>query len=351
MKPGSLLILLLIFFYPPFISGQNKEIKISENLKVVQLTDNTYFHTSNDNNGIIYHSNGEAIIVSTPDNDLETRNLLSWVKNSLQAKITGYIIDRWHPDAMGGLNAVHEARIKSYANELTRTIAQNKNLPVPQIGFNENLKLKVGNQYIICDYLGAAHTEDGIVVWIPQDKILFGGNKVRNFKGWYGNIGDANLNEWSNTISKVKAKYGDARIVIPGHGKYGGTELLDYTIEFYKPHKWGGILKHHNIQVPDVFTDCGDIFEIADSVFTVDKKRYLSKATVFVMNSERYIKIQSPIIIHEPEKKMVSSGVGRLQIYRKDTNEIIEDLYYKQLYVNLRDDEVGWTIIIKEAIR
>ncbi|GEM_PF-5553099 len=48
---------------------------------------------------------------------------------------------------------------------------------------------------------------------------------------------------------------------------------------------------------------------------------------------------------------MISSDCGRLQIFNKETYELLEDLYYKQLYVNLREDEVEWTIIIKEAIR
>ena len=60
------------------------------------------------------------------------------------------------------------------------------------------------------------------MVWLPNEKILFGGNQVRA-KGWYGNIGDANLREWSNTIARVKDLYGDAKIVIPGHGHYGGN--------------------------------------------------------------------------------------------------------------------------------
>lgn len=350
MKTQIILTALLFFSYFPFISAQH-EIKISDNLKVIRLTNNIYIHTGNDNNGIIYHSNDEAIIVSTPESDPETLNLINWVKNNLKVKIVGYVIDRWHPDAMGGLDAVHESGIKSYANELTRTISKNKNLPVPQTGFEEKMELKVGNASIICDYLGETHTEDGIVVWIPEEKILFGGNGVRSIGSWYGNIGDANLKEWSNTISRVKDKYGDAKIVIPGHGKYGGTDLLDYTINLYKPHKWGKILKYHDIQVLPVFHQYGDIFEIAESDSIAQGKRYLNNATAFMINNERYLKIQSPTIIHEPDNKMISSGYGRLQIYRKETNQIIQDLYYNQLYVNLRDDEVGWTIIIKEVFR
>lgn len=348
MSTKFILTLFILSIFVPVLFGQ--EIKLSDNLKLIKLTEHTYLHTGNDNNGIVFINNGEAVIVSTPETEKETQILIDWVKNQ-KIKIVGYIIDRWHPDAMGGINAVNKSGIKSYSNELTRKICKEKGLPIPQNGFSPKLELNVGGEKLICDYLGSAHTEDGIVVWIPKDKVLFGGNEVRSSGGWYGNIGDANLKEWSNTISKVKEIYGTAKVVIPGHGQYGGVELLDYTIDLYKPSKWGNILKTHDIRVLPVFNDFDDIFEIAQSDSIVGNKRYLKDATVFVNHSQKYLKIVSPSVVHNMEDKMISSDSGRLQIFRKETNELIEDLYYKQLYVNLRDDEVEWTIIIKEATR
>ena len=48
-----------------------------------------------------------------------------------------------------------------------------------------------------------------------------------------GNLEDANVDEWSATVRKAKSAYPEAQIVIPGHGKIGGTDLLDYTIEMF----------------------------------------------------------------------------------------------------------------------
>lgn len=149
----------------------------------------------------------------------------------------------------------------------------------------------------------------------------------------------------------MKENYGTAEIVIPGHGKSGGVELLDYTINMYKPGKWGAILKIHNIQVLPVFNNFDNIFEVAQSDSIAGDKRYLKDATVFVNHSQKYLKIVSPDIVHRVNSKMISSDSGRLQIFAKETNELIDDLYYKQLSVNLRDDEVEWTVIIKEVIR
>lgn len=59
----------------------------------------------------------------------------------------------------------------------------------------------------------------------------------------------------------------------------------------------------------------------------------------------------SPEIVHSVDERMIFSDTSRLQIFDKETNEMIEDLYYRQLFVHLREDEVEWTIIIKEAFR
>lgn len=49
-----------------------------------------------------------------------------------------------------------------------------------------------------------------------------------------GNLEDANVATWSTTVSKVKSTFPGISQVIPGHGKIGGTELLDYTEEMFK---------------------------------------------------------------------------------------------------------------------
>ncbi len=57
---------------------------------------------------------------------------------------------------------------------------------------------------------------------------------VKAIEAGKGNLEDANANEWSKTVQKVKAKYPENTIVIPGHGKVGGIELLDFTIRLFE---------------------------------------------------------------------------------------------------------------------
>ncbi|MFC2138093.1 subclass B1 metallo-beta-lactamase, long type [Bacteroidota bacterium] len=334
--------------------SQEQNIGLSQKFQLTKLSEQVYIHTYDNSNGIIYINDGEAIIVSTPPSDEITSDLINHVQNEFQSKIVGYVIDRWHPDAMEGLDVVHEAGIESFANEITCNIAIEKKLPIPKNSFHEKLELKVGDKKMICHYFGPAHTEDGIVVWIPDEKVLFGGNEIRNYNGWIGNITDANLLKWSETIEKVKEEYGHAKIVIPGHGLHGGPELLDYTINLYTPSKWGEILKKHNISPKPIFDEYDRVFITADQDSVTDNEvKYYKNAIVFIDKDDQYVMIESPQIQHIIPIQRISSDYGRIRILNKipDSNIQEVDGYYKRLILNLRDDEVKMEIILRELIR
>ena len=117
----------------------------------------------------------------------------------------------------------------------TIDIAKTKNLPVPAHGFKDSLNLQLGSTAINCYYLGAGHSMDNIVVWIPSEKVLFPGCLVKeiNAKG-LGNTVDGDLKAYPETIEKVLRKFPDAKIVIPGHGAFGGIELVRHTKKLLK---------------------------------------------------------------------------------------------------------------------
>lgn len=91
------------------------------------------------------------------------------------------------------------------------------------------------NKLIEVFYPGEGHSPDNIVVWLPEYKVLFGGCLVKELdsKG-LGNTTDANLEQWPISINKVLEKYPDAEVVIPGHGNWGGIELIEHTLELLK---------------------------------------------------------------------------------------------------------------------
>jgi len=60
--------------------------------------------------------------------------------------------------------------------------------------------------------------------------------KSKDSKG-LGSLSDAVVPDWDITISKLMKRYPDIRTVIPGHGDFGGTELLMHTIDLVEKEK------------------------------------------------------------------------------------------------------------------
>lgn len=220
-----------------------KVIYKTSDLVITQVSENSFVHTSYKQthdfgnvpcNGLIVRDSNEAIIFDTPTNDTSSNELIKWIKEKLQCKINAVIPTHFHDDCLGGLKAFHDNNIASYANVKTIELAKANNLPVPQNGFNDSLILKVGNKNITAKFFGEGHTKDNIVGYFPSENIMFGGCLIKTLDASKGYLGDANVAAWSATVEKVKEAYADVKVVVPGHGKYGNIELLDYTINLFK---------------------------------------------------------------------------------------------------------------------
>jgi glyoxylase-like metal-dependent hydrolase (beta-lactamase superfamily II) len=88
--------------------------------------------------------------------------------------------------------------------------------------------LSLGGETVEIFYPGPAHSPDNIVVYFPSAKLLFGGCMVRA-DGQLGNLTDADLKKWPESIRKLR-KY-DARLIVPGHGINFSPSMLEETEE------------------------------------------------------------------------------------------------------------------------
>lgn len=224
-----------------YAQQHENRISVGDNIYLVRVSENAYVHVSYDDmagfgrvgsNGLLFIQNGEAFLFDSPVTEATTRKLVDFLSDSMKLTIKGFIPNHWHDDCMGGLAYLHSLGIPSYANQMTIDIARSRNLPVPQHGFTDSLQLKLGDRDIFCYYFGAAHSLDNIVVWIPSEKVLFPGCMIKAMKSVnLGNTADGDTTAYPVTIAKVKVRFSHAVVVIPGHGDFGGTELIDHTIK------------------------------------------------------------------------------------------------------------------------
>jgi len=222
---------------------REKEVYRSEILSIVRISKHIYQHISYletkdfgkiSCNGMIVTNKNEAIVFDTPVDDRSSSELIEWITKTLESKIIAIIPTHYHADNLGGLNEFHNQEIASYAYNNTIQIAEKNGYPVPQHSFDKYLELKAGDEKVFIEFLGEGHTCDNVIGYFPKENIMFGGCLIKENGAGKGNLEEANVEEWPETVKKVKMKYPKTKKIIPGHGESGGIELLDYTIKLFE---------------------------------------------------------------------------------------------------------------------
>lgn len=221
---------------------QPKIIYQTDDLIITQLSEHSYQHTSYfrsedfgkvDCNGMIIQDENEAVVFDTPADSVSSIELISWVNSKLNKKIVAIIATHFHVDCVGGLIEFHKAKIPSYANFKTIELTKQKGFNIPKNGFKDSLVVNVGSKKVEAKFLGEGHTQDNVVGYFPSEHIMFGGCLIKELGAGKGNLEDANIAQWPKTIEKIKKEFPSVKLIIPGHGKYGNQELLDYTSKLF----------------------------------------------------------------------------------------------------------------------
>jgi glyoxylase-like metal-dependent hydrolase (beta-lactamase superfamily II) len=97
---------------------------------------------------------------------------------------------------------------------LFRSVESIPHLTYPTITFETAMTINLGNRIVELKHLGAGHTRGDIIAWIPDCKALFSGDLLEYGATPY--CGDAQLEEWPETLRKIKAL--NAETAVPGRG-------------------------------------------------------------------------------------------------------------------------------------
>ncbi len=100
----------------------------------------------------------------------------------------------------------------------------------PDVTLNDRLTLFRGSREIQIVFLGRAHTGGDIVVYFPQDKLVFTGDILFGGPSF---LGDGYVDEWPETLQNLKAL--DFDIVVPGHGPpLTDLSSIEKSQEYYR---------------------------------------------------------------------------------------------------------------------
>ncbi|WP_373048645.1 subclass B1 metallo-beta-lactamase [Vulgatibacter sp.] len=215
-----------------------EHVDLGDDLELRELADGLWLHVSSKempgygkvpSNGLVVLGPDGALLVDTPWTPSQTQALVAWIEQVQRSRLVDVVVTHAHEDRTGGVAALaDEVRIHALAE--TAALSAGLGRPFTPVELPPTASLDLAGGKIETFFPGAGHAPDNIVVWLPERQLLFGGCFVKaGAAGNLGNVADADLASWGGAVERVRERYPDADVVVPGHGPLGGPELLVHT--------------------------------------------------------------------------------------------------------------------------
>lgn len=142
-----------------------------------------------------------------------------------------------HADHASGAGVLRQAfggnvPIIAHANALARLSAQpDPALPPPNITFDDRLTLHFGTRPIELRYLDKSHSDNMIVAYLPQEKIVFAVDFISNDRVGYRDLPDYFFPDFFETLRQFQQL--DYTRIVFGHGPAGDKSSIERQIRYY----------------------------------------------------------------------------------------------------------------------
>ena len=161
--------------------------------------------------------------------------LMDEIRKITPLPVTHVIVTHYHADHIYGLQAfkakgariiAHRAalaymnsdtarlRLEASRQELAPWINAETRLVPADEWIDGPTELVVGGVHLVLQPVGPSHTPEDLVVYVPQERVLFAGDLV--FRKRVPFVGQADSGHWIKALETLLAF--DATVVVPGHG-------------------------------------------------------------------------------------------------------------------------------------
>ena len=186
------------------------------------------------------HQAHQAIVVVTPAGVMVTDPIsleaATWLKVHI-ARLTDqpvrYVIYSHHHNdhITGGRIFADTAIFVSHQAAQARILdAADPTTPVPQLTFTDRMTIDLGGKHVELIYTGRNHSDNSLVVLLPQNKLLFAVDFIPVETVAYRALPDAYPYEWIESLKQVERL--DFDTLVPGHGRIGKKEHVRLFREY-----------------------------------------------------------------------------------------------------------------------
>lgn len=229
------------------ISGLGQSKKYA--LKITHLSGDLYLYVSYGTfNGVRYPANAlylntpeGVILFDTPWGEEYFQPLLDSIQKRHHKKVVMCISTHFHDDRTGGLAYYNARGIKTFTTAMTDSLSVLHHNHRANHIMPEDTLFHYGGHTFRIYYPGAGHAPDNLVVWFPKEKVLYGGCLIKSMDAEnLGNLDDANVQAWAQSLKNIRKKFRHPSIVIVGHGRWQDRHSIAHTLALIKTYE-----KHH----------------------------------------------------------------------------------------------------------
>jgi len=222
-----------------------------------RLSQSAYAFTAegDPNTGVIVGDDG-VMVIDTQATPLMAREVIRRIRRVTAKPIKYVVLSHYHAVRVLGASAykaeqviasrrtlglIRERGRQDMASEIgrfPRLFRGAKSIPGltwPTLVFEDSLTVMMGKLEVRILHVGPGHTGGDSIVWLPRERVLFSGDLVEYNAGIY--TGDAHLEEWPNTLDRLRAL--KPRALVPGRGPALKTpaqceKAIRYTQDFVR---------------------------------------------------------------------------------------------------------------------
>jgi glyoxylase-like metal-dependent hydrolase (beta-lactamase superfamily II) len=186
------------------------------------------------NAGFVITPDGVVVIDALGSPALALR-LLAEIRKHTDKPVTHVILTHYHADhiyggqalkAVGAKILAHQAareylnsetarlRLEASRTELAPWIDKSTHLVPADEWLDGERELVVGGMRFQIKPVGPSHTPEDLVIYLPQEKVLFAGDLV--FRSRIPFVGQADSRQWIKALDSLLSF--DATVIVPGHG-------------------------------------------------------------------------------------------------------------------------------------
>jgi metallo-beta-lactamase class B len=220
------------------VSADDLQLSLSHLTGPIYVAEDSYYSKEN---SLVYVGRKTVTIIGATWTPETAERLAGEVRKVTGKPIREVVNTNYHPDRAGGNAYWKRIGARIVSTKMTRDLLQSDwkqvvdgtvkafpaypRLPLvlPTKTYAGDFDLQDGR--IRAFYLGPSHTPDGIFVYFPDEKVLYGGCIL---KEQLGSLTYADLAEYPKTLRKLQALHLDITTIVAGHwAPVHGPELID----------------------------------------------------------------------------------------------------------------------------